>query len=79
MAAGSPSSIRRVAVRGYNLLLDQFAAFDVIGERIALFKSECAARGAPGIHKIRTRGAQQYFDQLAPLMREQDSELRPAD
>src|SRR5580704_12931242 len=45
MAAGSPSSIRRVAVRGYNLLLDQFAAFDVIGERIALFKSECAARG----------------------------------
>ena len=45
MAAGNPSSIRRVAVRGYNLLLDQFAAFDVIGERIALFKSECAARG----------------------------------
>jgi alkanesulfonate monooxygenase SsuD/methylene tetrahydromethanopterin reductase-like flavin-dependent oxidoreductase (luciferase family) len=45
MAAGSASSIRRVAVRGYNLLLDQFAAFDVIGERIALFKSECAARG----------------------------------
>jgi alkanesulfonate monooxygenase SsuD/methylene tetrahydromethanopterin reductase-like flavin-dependent oxidoreductase (luciferase family) len=34
-----------VAVRGYNLLLDQFAAFDVIGERIALFKSECTARG----------------------------------
>jgi alkanesulfonate monooxygenase SsuD/methylene tetrahydromethanopterin reductase-like flavin-dependent oxidoreductase (luciferase family) len=45
MAAGSPSSIRRVAERGYNLLLDQFAAFDVIGERITLFKSECAARG----------------------------------
>ena len=44
MAAGSPSSIRRVAVRGYNLLLDQFAAFDVIGERIALFKAERAAR-----------------------------------
>src|SRR5229473_6749342 len=45
MAAGSPSSIRRVAERGYNLLLDQFAAFDVIGERIALFKAERAARG----------------------------------
>jgi alkanesulfonate monooxygenase SsuD/methylene tetrahydromethanopterin reductase-like flavin-dependent oxidoreductase (luciferase family) len=45
MAAGSPSSIRRVAERGYNLLLDQFAAFDVIDERIAQFKSECAARG----------------------------------
>ena len=26
MAAGSPASIRRVAMRGYNLLLDQFAA-----------------------------------------------------
>jgi alkanesulfonate monooxygenase SsuD/methylene tetrahydromethanopterin reductase-like flavin-dependent oxidoreductase (luciferase family) len=34
-----------VAVRGYNLLLDQFAAFDVIGERIALFKAERAGRG----------------------------------
>jgi alkanesulfonate monooxygenase SsuD/methylene tetrahydromethanopterin reductase-like flavin-dependent oxidoreductase (luciferase family) len=45
MGAGSPSSIRRVAMRGYNLLLDQFAAFDVVGERIALFKAERAARG----------------------------------
>lgn len=45
MAAGSPSSIRRVAERGYNLILDQFAGFDVITERIALFKAECAARG----------------------------------
>jgi len=45
MGAGSPSSIRRVAVRGYNLLLDQFAAFDVIADRIALFKAERAARG----------------------------------
>src|SRR5262249_43576529 len=45
MAAGSPSSIRRVAARGYNLLLDQFAAFDVIGERVAAFKAERAARG----------------------------------
>jgi alkanesulfonate monooxygenase SsuD/methylene tetrahydromethanopterin reductase-like flavin-dependent oxidoreductase (luciferase family) len=47
MGAGSPSSIRRVAERGHNLLLDQFAAFDVIGERIALFKAECAARVGP--------------------------------
>jgi alkanesulfonate monooxygenase SsuD/methylene tetrahydromethanopterin reductase-like flavin-dependent oxidoreductase (luciferase family) len=45
MAAGSPSSICRVAARGYNLILDQFASFDVITERIALFKAECAARG----------------------------------
>ncbi|MDH3316287.1 MAG: LLM class flavin-dependent oxidoreductase [Gammaproteobacteria bacterium] len=45
MAAGSPASIKRVAERGYHLLLDQFAAPEVIGERIALFKAEVEARG----------------------------------
>lgn len=45
MAAGSAASIRRVAERGCNLLLDQFATPDVIGERIALFKTEVEARG----------------------------------
>ena len=42
---GPPPSVRRVAERGYNLLLDQFAAFDVIGERISIFKAERAACG----------------------------------
>jgi alkanesulfonate monooxygenase SsuD/methylene tetrahydromethanopterin reductase-like flavin-dependent oxidoreductase (luciferase family) len=45
MAAGSPASIRRVAQRGAKLLLDQFAAPDLIGERIALYKTELAACG----------------------------------
>jgi len=45
MAAGSAASIRRVAARGGNLLLDQFALPDAIGERIALFKAEVEARG----------------------------------
>ena len=45
MAAGSAASIRRVAERGCNLLLDQFAPVDVIGERIALFRREVEARG----------------------------------
>src|SRR3984893_13285322 len=45
MAAGTPPSIRRVAERGYNLLLNQLAAFDVIGERITIFKAERAACG----------------------------------
>ena len=45
MAAGSAASIRRVAERGCNLMLDQFAAPHVIGERIALFKAEVEARG----------------------------------
>lgn len=45
MAAGSPASIRRVAERGCNLLLDQFASAEVVGERIALYKAEVEARG----------------------------------
>jgi alkanesulfonate monooxygenase SsuD/methylene tetrahydromethanopterin reductase-like flavin-dependent oxidoreductase (luciferase family) len=45
MAAGSSASIKAVAARGYNLLLDQFAPFEQIGERIALFKSEVESHG----------------------------------
>jgi alkanesulfonate monooxygenase SsuD/methylene tetrahydromethanopterin reductase-like flavin-dependent oxidoreductase (luciferase family) len=45
MAAGSPDSIRHVAERGYNLLLDQFASFEAIGERIAIFRTEVERRG----------------------------------
>ena len=45
MAAGSHESIRKVAAHGCNLLLDQFAQPEVIGERIALFKAEVEARG----------------------------------
>ena len=45
MAAGSPDSIRKVAARGYNLILDQFGSEQQIAERIALFRTEIAARG----------------------------------
>ena len=45
MGAGSPDSIRQVAARGYNLLLDQFASFETVAERIAIFKAEVEARG----------------------------------
>jgi alkanesulfonate monooxygenase SsuD/methylene tetrahydromethanopterin reductase-like flavin-dependent oxidoreductase (luciferase family) len=45
MAAGRPESVRRVAALGANLMLDQFASTEAIGERIALFKAECEARG----------------------------------
>jgi alkanesulfonate monooxygenase SsuD/methylene tetrahydromethanopterin reductase-like flavin-dependent oxidoreductase (luciferase family) len=45
MGAGSPASIRKVAAAGHNLLLDQFASFEEIAERIALFRSEVEARG----------------------------------
>jgi alkanesulfonate monooxygenase SsuD/methylene tetrahydromethanopterin reductase-like flavin-dependent oxidoreductase (luciferase family) len=45
MGAGSPDSIRQVAERGYNLLLDQFASFEAVAERIAIFKAEVEKRG----------------------------------
>ncbi len=45
MAAGSLDSVRRAAREGYNLLLDQLAQIDQIGERIAVFKEECEANG----------------------------------
>lgn len=44
IAAGRPESVRKVAALGANLLLDQFASTETIGERIALFKAECEAR-----------------------------------
>ena len=45
MAAGSRESIRKVAQRGFNLLLDQFAQPVVIGSRIAQYKAEVEACG----------------------------------
>ena len=45
MSAGRPQSIKKVAGLGYNLLLDQFAPIEQIGDRIALFKAEVEARG----------------------------------
>jgi alkanesulfonate monooxygenase SsuD/methylene tetrahydromethanopterin reductase-like flavin-dependent oxidoreductase (luciferase family) len=45
ISAGRPESVRKVAALGANLLLDQFASTEAIGERIALFRTECEARG----------------------------------
>jgi alkanesulfonate monooxygenase SsuD/methylene tetrahydromethanopterin reductase-like flavin-dependent oxidoreductase (luciferase family) len=45
MGAGSPESIAMTARRGYNLLLDQFASVEQIGERIALYKTTVEAQG----------------------------------
>jgi alkanesulfonate monooxygenase SsuD/methylene tetrahydromethanopterin reductase-like flavin-dependent oxidoreductase (luciferase family) len=43
IAAGKPESVRTVAALGANLLLDQFASTETIGELIGLFKIECEA------------------------------------
>lgn len=45
MGAGSPASIEKVAERGYNLLLDQFASVDATVERIETFRKSVEARG----------------------------------
>ncbi len=45
MGAGSPESIRKVAARGHNLLLDQFASIEQTGERIAIFKAAVESQG----------------------------------
>ena len=45
MGAGSFDSIKKVAAQGYKLLLDQYASFEEIGERIALYKLEVEKLG----------------------------------
>ncbi len=45
VAAASPPSITRAAARGFNLILDQYASAQQIGERIALYRAECEANG----------------------------------
>ena len=45
MAAGSAPSIRKVAARDFNLMLDQFASIEVIGERLAQYRVEVEAHG----------------------------------
>ena len=45
VAAGNPHSIARAAGRGLNLILDQYASPSVLAERMAIFKTERAAKG----------------------------------
>ncbi|MGH6665756.1 MAG: LLM class flavin-dependent oxidoreductase, partial [Pseudolabrys sp.] len=45
VAAGNPHSIKRAAARGFNLILDQYASPETLGERIAIFKAERAVHG----------------------------------
>jgi alkanesulfonate monooxygenase SsuD/methylene tetrahydromethanopterin reductase-like flavin-dependent oxidoreductase (luciferase family) len=47
VAAGSEASIRRAAARGFNLILDQYAAAAQIAERIGIYKAERKRRGLP--------------------------------
>ena len=84
MGAASEYSIRQVAERGFNLLLDQFSSIDEIAPRIALFKQEVEARGrrfnpldvglARAFHV-----ASDASDKEAALQRRLDGRLRQLD
>jgi alkanesulfonate monooxygenase SsuD/methylene tetrahydromethanopterin reductase-like flavin-dependent oxidoreductase (luciferase family) len=45
VAAGSEASIKRAAARGFRLILDQYTAPGVIGERIAIYRAELETHG----------------------------------
>jgi len=45
VAAASAASIAKAAARGFNLILDQYAAPEAIAERIALYRAERIAHG----------------------------------
>jgi len=45
MAAASAPSIRKVAARGFNLMLDQFASIEMIRERIIRYRAEVESHG----------------------------------
>jgi alkanesulfonate monooxygenase SsuD/methylene tetrahydromethanopterin reductase-like flavin-dependent oxidoreductase (luciferase family) len=47
LAAGRPDSLREAAAGGYSLLLDQFATFDLILERLGIYRDAVEASGKP--------------------------------
>jgi alkanesulfonate monooxygenase SsuD/methylene tetrahydromethanopterin reductase-like flavin-dependent oxidoreductase (luciferase family) len=47
LAAGRPEAIAGAAERGFNLLLDQIAPFDVIGDRLATYRDRTEQLGRP--------------------------------
>ena len=53
VAAGSEASIRTAAQRGFNLILDQYASPEQLGQRIALYRAE--RRRRPGRPRSRWR------------------------
>ena len=60
VAAGSPHSIRRAAARGFNLILDQYASPQTLGERIAIYKAEREASGI-GFDPMQVTVARQLY------------------
>ena len=81
MGAGNPDSIRQVAERGYNLLLDQFASFDAVAERIAIYRDALEKHGR-GFDPLNVGVARAFFvakdeaDKQAALERRLEAQRR---
>jgi alkanesulfonate monooxygenase SsuD/methylene tetrahydromethanopterin reductase-like flavin-dependent oxidoreductase (luciferase family) len=60
VAAGRAASIVRAAGRGFNLMLDQYASAQQIGERIALYRAEREAHGR-AFHPMQVAVARQLY------------------
>ena len=60
VAAGSEPSIRRAAARGFRLILDQYAAPEEIGRRIAIYRDELKKHGRD-YHPNRVTVARQLY------------------
>ena len=52
VAAGSEASIRNAAQRGFNLILDQYASPEVLGQRIALYRCRAPGEWPPRTARI---------------------------
>ncbi|MCF8478403.1 MAG: LLM class flavin-dependent oxidoreductase [Pseudolabrys sp.] len=60
VAAGNPHSIERAGERGFNLILDQYASPEVLGERIAIYKAAREA-GGHGFNPMKVAVARQLY------------------
>ncbi|HXZ45185.1 MAG TPA: LLM class flavin-dependent oxidoreductase, partial [Pseudolabrys sp.] len=75
VAAGNPHSIKRAALRGFNLILDQYASPVTLGERIAIYKAVREASGL-GFDPMQVTVARQLYvakdkaDREAALVRQ---------
>src|SRR5262249_10658872 len=84
VAAGSEASIRRAAARGFNLILDQYASAEMLGERIRIYKAERLAHGL-GFDPMQVAVARQLYiaadeaDRQAALARQAAHTQRTVD
>ena len=73
MGAGGESSVRRVAARGYNLLLGQYASPADVGRAIAAYKAEVEAQAAAVSTRCRSASPAPSSSATAPPKRRRRS------